>query len=193
MDAFHLENFHLADQTVSSKGQKSCALTVGNKPVTFQLGTGLRTRFGATSFDRGVDAPRRSLDFEIGDEDVLARLREIDLWAISYIAEHSDRLLKKKLTPSEVEMNYKPLVHTYGSSSGVKTKINLRGGRAATFWDNEGVQLKDPPADDAWQDCAYNVFCRLAMLYYMSGSFGWVLESTALQQSPHATTTCPFV
>ena len=177
---------------MSSKGQKSCALTADHKPVSFQLGNALRTKFGATSFDKGVDAPRRSLDFEITDDDILARLREIDLWAINYIAEHSERLLKKKLTPSEVENNYKPLVHTYGSSSGVKTKINLRGGRAATFWDEGGVQLKDPPADDAWQDNAYNVFCRLPQLYQMSGSFGWVLETIALQLRSHVE-TCPFI
>ena len=192
MESFRLEKWHLADQAVSSKGQKSNALTAEHTPVTFQLGTALRTRFGATSFDKGVDAPRRSLDFEITDEDILTRLHEIDIWAISYIAEHSERLLKKKLTPSEVEMNYKPIVHTYGSNSGVKTKINLRGGRAATFWDDAGTQLKEPPADDAWQENAYNVFCKLPQLYQMSGSFGWVLETTALQLRSHVE-TCPFV
>ena len=192
MEAFRLETWHLADQSVSSKGQKSCSLTADHhKPVTFQLGTSLRTRFGATSFDKGVDAPRRSLDFEITDEDVLVRLREIDLWAVAYIAEHSERLLKRKMSTSEVEASYKPLVHVYGSSSGVKTKINLRGGRAATFWDEKGVQLKDPPADEAWQDNAYNVHCRLPQLYQMSGAFGWVLETVALQLRPHVD-TCPF-
>ena len=163
MDAFRLETWHLGDQTVSSKGQKSCALTADYKTVSFQLGTALRTRFGATSFDR-VDAPRRSLDFEITDDDMLARLREIDIWAITYIAEHSERLLKKKLSPSEVENNYKPLVHVYGSSSGVKTKINLRGGRAATFWDEDGTQLKEHPVDEAWQENAFNVYCKLPQL-----------------------------
>ena len=191
MEAFRLETWHLADQTVSSKGQKSCALTADHKTVSFQLGTALRTRFGATSFDKGVDAPRRSLDFEITDDDMLARLREIDIWAIAYIAEHSERLMKKKLSPSEVENNYKPLVHVYGSSSGVKTKINLRGPRAATFWDEAGTQLKEPPGDDAWQENAYNVYCKLPQVYQMSGSFGWVLETVALQLCPHVD-TCPF-
>ena len=192
MEAFRLETWHLADQTVSSKGQKSCALTADHKPVCFQLGTALRTRFGATNFDKGVDAPRQSLDFEVTDEDILTRLREIDLWAIKYIAEHNERLLKKKLTPGEVENNYKPIVHVYGPSSGVKTKINLRGARAATFWDDTGTQIKEPPADEAWQENSFNVYCKLPQLYQMSGGFGWVLETVSLQLQHHKD-ICPFV
>ena len=93
----------------------------------------MRTRFGASTFDKNVDAVCRNLDFELEDEVVLARLREIDAWALEFITTHVERLLKKQLSRTEVENNYTPLVRTYGSSCSCKTKINIRGPRSATF------------------------------------------------------------
>ena len=133
-----MERWTLADQTVSSKGQKSCQLTADHQPVKFQLGDGLRTRFGASTFDKNVDAIRRNLDFDLEEGENLERLKAIDVWAIDYITQHSERLLKKKLSRAEVENGYTPLVRTYGSCSSVKTKINIRGPRAATYWDDQG-------------------------------------------------------
>ena len=51
-----MDSWHLSDQTVSSKGQKSCQLSADHQQVKFQLGDGLRTRFGASTFDKNVDA-----------------------------------------------------------------------------------------------------------------------------------------
>ena len=171
-------SWHLADQAISSKGQKSCQLTANHKPVTFQLGDGLRTRFGATNFEK-VDLPRRNLDFDL-DEPTHEKLKEIDQWAISYITEHSERLLKKKLSHSEVENAYTPLVRTYGSCSSVKTKINIRGPRAATYWDCHGGQIHEPPEEGTWQQFSYCVAVAIPQLWIMQGSFGLLLETTAL-------------
>ena len=120
-----MERWHLSDQTVNSKGQKSCQLTADHQPVKFQLGDGLRMRFGASTFDKNVDAVRRNLDFDLEEGDALEKLKEIDAWALDYLTEHSERLLKKKLSKGEVENGYTPLVRTYGSCSSVKTKINI--------------------------------------------------------------------
>ena len=93
-----MDNWHLAAQATSSKGQKSCQLTADHQPVRFQLGTSLRTRFGASCFEKGVDAPRRNLDFDITDqEEVQTKLQEIDRWALEYILGNSERLLKNYL------------------------------------------------------------------------------------------------
>ena len=142
-----MDQWHLAETAVSSKGQKSCLLSANHQPVKFQLGSGLRTRFGASTFEKNVDAVRRSLDFDLDDPEALARLKEIDAWALDYITTHSERLLKKKLSRSEVENGYNPLVKTYGSNSSCKTKINTRGSRSATFWNDAGEQILDPPTD----------------------------------------------
>jgi hypothetical protein len=178
-----MDQWHLAETAVSAKGQKSCLLTANHQPVRFQLGSGLRTRFGASTFEKNVDAVRRSLDFDLDDEVVLSRLREIDAWALDYITTHSERLLKKTLSRTEVENNYNPLVKIYGSSHSCKTKINIRGSRSATFWNEKGEQILDPPADGTWQDFAYQAHVCIPQLWIMAGSFGLLLETQALKLS----------
>ena len=182
-----MDSWHLSDQTVSSKGQKSCQLAADHQQVKFQLGDGLRTRFGASTFDKNVDAVRRNLDFDLEEGEALERLKGIDAWALDYLTAHSERLLKKKLSRAEVENGYTPLVRTYGSCSSVKTKINLRGSRAATYWDDQGKQIAEPPAEGTWQDFAYAAHVSVPQLWIMAGSFGLLLEATALcLQAPAA-------
>ena len=186
-----MDQWHLSEQAVSSKGQKSCVLTAEHQVVRFQLGEGLRTRFGASTFDKNVDAVRRSLDFDLDDAAVLARLKEIDDWALEYLTTHSERLLKKQLSRTEVENGYTPLVRAYGSNSSCKTKINIRGSRSATFWNEKGEQILDPPADGTWQDFAYTAYVSIPQLWIMAGSFGLLLETTALLLSAPSATN-PF-
>ena len=100
----------MSEQSVSSKGQKSCQLTADHHTVNFTLGDGLRTRFGASTVDKNVDAIDRILDFGLSEGLTLERLKAIDAWALDYITEHSERLLKKKLSRAEVENGYTPLV-----------------------------------------------------------------------------------
>ena len=148
----------------------------------------MRTRFGASTFDKNVDAVRRSLDFDLDDAVVLARLKEIDAWALDYITTHSERLLKKQLSRPEVENGYTQLVRTYGSSCSCKTKINIRGSRSATFWNEKGEQILEPPAEGTWQDFAYTAYVSTPQLWIMQGTFGLLLETTALMlQAPAAT------
>ena len=182
-----MDTWHLSDQTVSSKGQKSCTLSADHEPVRFQLGEALRTRFGASTFDKNVDAVRRNLDFDIDDEVALARLKEIDAWALEYITTNSERLLKKQLSRTEVENGYTSLVRTYGASCSVKTKLNIRGSRSATFWNEKGEQIMEPPAENTWQENAYAPFVTIPQLWIMQGTFGLLLEAIALKiQTPAA-------
>ena len=180
-----MDQWHLAETAVSAKGQKSCLLTANHQPVRFQLGSGLRTRFGASTFDK-IDVARRSLDFDLDNAETLAKLREIDDWALDYLTTHSERLLKKQLSRTEVENNYNPLVKIYGSSHSCKTKINIRGSRSATFWSEKGEQILDLPADGTWQDYAFTVHVSIPQLWIMAESFGLMLETTALLLSAPA-------
>ena len=182
-----MESWHLSDQTVSSKAQKSCQLTADHQPLKFQLGDGLRTRFGASTFDKNVDAVRRNLDFDLEEGEALERLKAIDSWALDYITTNSERLLKKKPSRAEVENSYTPLVRMYGSCSSVKTKINIRGPRACTYWDDKGQQIPECPAEGTWQDFAYTVQVNLPQLWIMQGTFGLLLDTMALcLQAPAA-------
>ena len=171
----------LSDQAVSSKGTRSCQLTANSQPVRFILGEGLRTKWGASTFDKNIDAPRRTLDFDIEDVALIARLRQIDA-----------RLLKKTLSRVEVENGYSPLVRTYGSSASVRTKINVKGARVASFWNERGEQIFDPPAEGCWQDYAHAVQVVVPQLWIMQGTFGLLLETIAVQLSPPAAVN-PFL
>ena len=162
-------------------------LTADHQPIRFQLGEALRTRFGASTFDKNVDAVRRNLDFDIDDETALARLKEIDAWALEYITTHSERLLKKTLSRSEVENNYTSLVRMYGASCSVKTKLNIRGSRSCTFWNENGEQILEAPPEGTWQDNAYTPFVSISQLWIMQGTFGLLMETIALKiQTPAA-------
>ena len=185
-----MDHWHLAETAVSAKGSKSCLLTANHQPVRFQLGSGLRTRFGASTFEK-IDAARRSLDFDLDNAETLAKLREIDDWALDYLTTHSERLLKKQLSRAEIENGYNPLVKTYGSNSSCKTKINIRGSRAASIWNEKGEQLLDPPAEGTWQDFAYAAHVAVPQLWIMANTFGLLLETTAIQLSAPAATN-PF-
>ena len=185
-----MDQWHLAETAVSAKGSKSCLLTANHQPVRFQLGSGLRTRFGASVFEK-IDVARRSLDFDLDNAETLAKLREIDDWALDYLTTHSERLLKKQLSRTEVENGYNPLVKIYGSSHSCKTKINIRGSRAASLWNDQGQQILDPPPDGTWQDFAYTAYVSIPQLWIMAGSFGLLLETTALMLSAPSATN-PF-
>ena len=96
------------------------------------------------------------------------------------------------MSRAEVENGYTPLVRTYGSCSSVKTKINIRGPRAATYWDEKGAQIHEPPAEGTWTDYAYAAHVALPQLWIMQGTFGLLLEATALCLSPPAAVN-PFL
>ena len=65
VDKLNLSKWNLADVTTSSKGQKTSQLTNDHKPIVFHLGARLRTRFGASSFDKNVESSRNNLDFDV--------------------------------------------------------------------------------------------------------------------------------
>ena len=181
-----MNTWHLAEPTTSAKGQKSCTLTANGKPVRFELGSRLRTRFGATTLDKNPDATRRSLDFVLDDA---GEIDKIDKWTVEYLSKHSLRLFNKELSKEQVMVQYKPLLHEYGEHKSVRTKINLSGLRSCTFWDECKERLDQP---ENWLDNEYDAFATLAHLYIMGSTFGWVLETTALRIHPLCV-ECPFI
>ena len=114
-DQLNLTKWHLAEVTTSSKGQKTCQLTNDHKPIRFHLGSRLRTRFGASSFDKNVESNRKNLDFDLThDKQICAMLKQIDDWAIQYIFDNGATILKKVMSKDVIKENYKPLLTSYG-------------------------------------------------------------------------------
>jgi len=185
----NLSKWHLADVTTSSKGQKTCVLTNDHKPITFHLGSNLRTRFGASTFDKNVETSRKNLDFDITqDKQIIAMLKEIDLWVIQYIFDNAARILKKVMSKDVIKENYKHLVTSYGDNVRVKTQINTSGHRMCQFWD-EDKNTRELPED--WQNNEFEVQVSLPQLWIMGSSFGLTLETTHLLVKP-IECQCPF-
>ena len=129
----NLSKWNLADVTISSNGQKTCQLTNEHKPIAFHLGSRLRTRFGASSFDINLESCRKNLDFDVtNDKQICAMLKQIDDWAIQYIFDNAAKILKNVMSKDVTKENCKPLLTQYGDTVRVRTKINTSGHRVCT-------------------------------------------------------------
>ena len=185
----NLSKWHLSEVTTSNRGQKTCVLTNDHKPITFHLGSRLKTRFGASCFDKNVETSRKNLDFDItNDKQICAMLKQIDDWAIQYIFDNSSKILKKVMSKDVIKENYKPLLTQYGDTTRVKTKINTAGHRAVQCWDEDKNHC-DLPED--WIGAEYDVQVAIPQLWIMGSSFGLTMETTNLLIHP-LQTECPF-
>jgi len=191
-EKINFDKWRLADASSNQKGLKTCALSYDGLPVSFALGKGLHTRYGATTWDKSSDAIRRNLDFDITSaSDIKQVLSEIDEWTKGYIEDNSERLLGRKMTKDEVYWNYKPLLLDTMGKQGIRTKITLAGNYACSFWDVDRNPTT-PPENGQWRNYQYDVIVSLPRLYVMScGTIGWVCESKALQLKD-LTLDCPF-
>ena len=184
-----LTKWHLAEVSVSSKGQKSCQLTADHKPVTFNLGSSLKTRFGASTYDKNIEATTKNLDFDVtSDKQIQAALEEIDKWAVQYILDHGGKFMKKIMSREVIKEHYTPLLSSYGDRLSVKTKINTAGSRACRYWD-ENQDPRDLPEN--WLSNVYDVRVSLPQPWIMGSDFGWTLECTDLLVRPDDA-ECPF-
>ena len=155
-------NWHLAEVSTSSKGQKSCQLTADHKPVTFNLGSCLKTRFGASTYDKNVESTRKNLDFDVtSDKQIQALLEEIDRWTVQHILDHGGKIMKKVMSKEVIREHYKPLLNSYGDRVSVKTKINTSGHRVCRCWD-EDKNPRDLP--ESWSRNVYDVNVSLPQL-----------------------------
>lgn len=198
-------NWELRDVFISSRGSKSAALVAAGAPVHFMLnapGQELTSPWGAGNFgdQTGSSAERRlgaaeaptrlSLDFSLPPE-LVAKLEAIDEWTVAYLAQHSERLLKRRLTPEQVRLAYKPLVKPPRDPAyppTVRVKFSPAGRNALRCWSAQGARV-EPPADWRGVPCVCRV-C-LAHVWFMGPTFGWVLNMTDARVS-EPETACPF-
>ena len=183
------KGWHLAEQSISSKGQKTCQLTSDHKPVTFNLGSSLKTRFGASTYDKNVESTRQNLDFQItNDKQIQGLLEEIDKWAVDYILKHGRTCMKKIMSKEIIKEHYKPLLSIYGDRVSTETKINTGGHRKCRCWDEE-KNPRDFPED--WLSNVYDVKVSIPQLWIMGSDFGLTMECIDLMIQ-HDDVECPF-
>ena len=184
--ATQFESWHLADQFVTAKGAKTCLLTVDGKPFVYQPQTRVICPFGITSWEE--DVARKNLEVRCTPE-LESFFSALDEWAVTYISQNSNRLLKKQLSEQTIRENYRsPLSKKADYPALLRTKVNTLGPKAVRFWDAQGRSTEQP---EDWRAVECTVMLHIRSLWIMGSSFGWTIECSDLQV--HAPVyACPF-
>ena len=146
----------------------------------------LQVPFGPCSF-QNQETTRMTLEFRC-DEETEEFFTNLDEWAIQYISENSERLLRKNLSPEAVAERYHKTLKRHDKYPPLlKTKINLNSQRDCNFWDEKGQKLPEPD----WRFSAIKPKIVISGLYIMGSDIGWVCNTTDCMVGEN-TAQCPF-
>ena len=171
-----LTDLRLRDVLTTRNGSKIASIKLGEEDLVYQPDEYLRVPFEPSAFDK-FETERLNLVIET-TRPILEEFERLDEALIAYIAEHSDRILKKRLTVEQVRANYSSCLRTSekGYPATVKTKVDVGSGKHAVLcWDADGNQVELP---ESWRK--YRVIPRLHVthLWIMGTSFGPVVRLT---------------
>ena len=190
MSASDKMNLQLKELTISARGVKSAQIaTLDEAPLYFTLETLTHSPFGPSSFDKDPNASRMQLDIRLaGTEEEF--FDSLDQWAVATVAENSERLFKKKLTPEQAYDRYHPCLRkSEKHPTLLKTKINLYGNRPCMFW-NSSEELIGAPDD--WKGLEFRARVHVSHLWLMGSDCGLVLNCTDLLLADKASVAFPF-
>ena len=183
-----VEGFQLQDTQTSSRGAKTCTLlSAKGEKIVFTLGP-TSTPFGAGSY--GDEATtRKTLDLRVFDTES-EFFKELDNWAVDYIAKNSERLLKKSLTRDQVKEHYRsPATAKEGYQPLVRTKINTFGQNAVRCWSTTREVIGLP---EDLKNCNFLAQVHLSHLWMMGRDYGWVISCQDLMILDQVSQECPF-
>ena len=187
----------IRDPQISARGAKYAIIEDSSSGATdgkvrFYIGdknypTG--TPFGASTFN-GEEAKRKNIDFFLApaQEEELSRFYE---WALPYLAEHSERIFRKKMTIDQVADCLKnPITKKGDFKPQLRCKIDTSGMHAVRCWSCTGESC-DLPADLR----GYKLIPRvlLSHLWCMQKECGFVFLATDLQLLESEKDVCPFL
>ena len=170
------DSYALKDPQISARGAKSCQLhDKEGKRVHLTLGSRTEpctTPFGAST-GNDEKATRKTIDFHLTDQQAAA-FDAFDSWAVRYLAEHSERIWKKKFTEERVAQNYRsPVVRKDGYRPHLRCKINTDGANACRAWTVED-ERRELPED--LRGCLLVPRIQLSHLWMMAREYGFVLQ-----------------
>ena len=164
--------FQLGALQTSSKGVRSCPVSLGGHPIVRELGSKrdpLSCAYNASSFTAG---DKRMSLMLLPTASVAEWVRELDVWCQQHVQEN-DQLFKGK------KREYKPLIREDGA---IRCKCTAPPGRnTCTFWD-EHCQSMDMPEDFTQVSIVPRV--HLKCMWAMGTQCGLCLEITAMQVLP---------
>ena len=172
--AFNTANLSIDDVFTTSRGSKIARIKDGDNNCEYIPSSKLRVPFEPSTFDKNPDATRLNLQLSIDDPAMQQELKKFDEWIIEYIAEHSERLLKRQMTKDKVRAGFTSSIkEKEGYSPLLKTKLDLDGRNAVCCWDKNGAI--DIPKD--WRGYIEARLC-FSHLWLMGAQFGVVVRLT---------------
>ena len=131
MASIDTANLSIRDVFTTRHGAKIVSIKDGDCDLVFQPNEYLRVPFEPSTF---ADSESQRLNLVIETtRPILEEFARLDEWFIEHIADHSERLLKKRLTFDQVWANYSSCVRTSarGYPATLKTKVDVGVGRYA--------------------------------------------------------------
>ena len=192
------------DVISTSRGSKVALLKgdcTGNQCI-YVPPSHLRVPFEPGNFDKDPSATRLNLVLEC-DDDLQAEICKFDAWAVQYITEHSERLLKRNMSYEQVAAGYSSCMKHPQSSSRtlgknfkptLKTKIDLGDRRGLRCWNPNGEIISTPTT---WRGSKIRPRIHYSHLWIMGSQYGCVLKVTDAEFAPDCvdepeTITNPF-
>jgi len=176
----------LADLYTSKLGRKSARLREKDThdPVIHVSKKLMIAPFGPSlAFEKtNGDTRRLTLPIRCDDLSTLAFFETLDVWALLYLEENSERLLGRKMTAEQVRASYKPCLRVKDNGKYeplLHAKITLGGDDPTRFWD-ENKQQRDPPelTASAWQRSPAQYRFSVPQLWIMAGQCGFLVNIT---------------
>jgi len=173
----------LCDVFTTRHGAKLASIRDDDGDLVFQPDEFLRVVFEPSAFG-DTDSQRMNLVIETSPaiQEEFARLDET---LIGYIAEHSERLFKKRHTVEQVRAAYSSCVrHSEKYPATLKTKVDVGTGKyAVVCWDEDGNQVETP---ESWRHFLIRPRLHVTHLWVMGSAFGPVVRLTDALLRPNA-------
>ncbi len=176
-------NLSIDDTVTTTRGTKMARIRDGaDQNCIFMPKAKLRVPFAPSSFDAaktGGGNNRLNLQLSVDDAETVRELQKFDRWLIEYLAEHSERILKRKLTKEQVEAGYLSCLKPGAKDLPplLKTKIDLEGRHAVHCWDQDGNDKGQVPPDE-WRGSYIEARVHISHLWQMANQYGVVMRLT---------------
>ena len=174
MASTRFSQLSLDDVIKSSRGSKFAKLRDGDGDFSHIPSTHLRVPFEPGTYDKAPDAWRLNILLECDDE-LKETVEEFDAQIIRYLAEHSERIFKRRLTIEQVKVGYssclKPGKESWPSS--LKCKMDTEGRKTVACWAPDGSEL---PMPQTWRDVMVRPRLYFSHLWIMGSQFGVVVQ-----------------
>ena len=195
MASIDIANVSLRDVFSTRHGAKIASIKAGEGDLVYQPNEFMRVPFEPSTFDKDPKATRLNLILETTPQ-VQEAFQQFDEWLIQYIAEHSERILKKSVTVEQARANYSSPIRTSdkGYPATLKMKMDTDGKNEVGYWHNVCSRPKpqtEPPT--RWRDYRVSPRLHITHLWIMGSTFGPVVRITdaLLQEDENAAAKVP--